>query len=58
MVEMSRQLDGRNLTPNVEVLYSRTQICHRWVGGVVRTENFDGLFPTIGLINVINYNAS
>lgn len=52
---MSRQLNGRNLAPNVEVLYSCTQIRHRWVSGVVRTENFDSLVRTIGLVNVINY---
>ena len=54
IVEMGRRLNGRNLAPNVELLHSRTQICHRWVSGVVRAENFDSLFHMIGLVNVIN----
>ena len=55
IIEMRRQLNGRNLAPNVELLYFCTQIGHRWVSGVVRTENFDGLLHMIGFVNVINY---
>ncbi len=54
VVKICRLLDGRNLAPNVELFYSCAQICDRWMGGVIRTEDFDSLFHTIGLVNIIN----
>ena len=55
MVKICRWLDGRNLAPDVELFYSCAQICDCWMSGVIRTDNFDSLFHTIGLVNVINY---
>ena len=55
IVKMYRELNGRNLAPDVELFYSCSEIRHRWMGRIISAHNVDSLSHTIGPVNIVNY---
>ena len=54
IVEVSRGLDGLNLSTNVVVLDLAAEVGDGGVCGIVGAKDVDGLFDLVGLVDVVN----
>jgi hypothetical protein len=54
IVEVSRCLDGLNLSTDVELLDSVAEVCDGWVSGIVGAENVDSFLDAVGGIDVLD----
>ncbi len=55
IVEVSRSLDGLNLSANIKLLYAFAKVADSRMSGVVGTEYLNCFFGTVWFVDILDY---